>query len=40
MQSIVDREIDEMVKNKCIEPTSSPCNSWIVLAKKKEGTIL
>jgi len=37
MQSIVDKEVDEMLKNECIEPTGSPWNSGIVLAKKKDG---
>ena len=37
MQSIVDKEIDAMLKEGHIEPTSSPWNSGVVLAKKKDG---
>ncbi|XP_036141713.1 uncharacterized protein LOC118645194 [Monomorium pharaonis] len=37
LQGIIEKEIDEMLHEGHIEPTSSPWNSGVVLAKKKDG---
>ncbi|XP_036345727.1 uncharacterized protein LOC118754970, partial [Rhagoletis pomonella] len=37
MQSVIDTEIDELLKKGCIEPSRSPHSAPIVLARKKNG---
>ena len=37
MQKIIDTEVEKMLKDHVIRPSSSPWSSPIVLAKKKDG---
>lgn len=37
VQEIINTEIDELLKQDCIEPSRSPHSAPIVLVKKKNG---
>jgi len=37
MQRIIDEQIDDLLRNDCIEPSRSPHNAPIVLVGKKSG---
>ncbi|KAL7732899.1 hypothetical protein ACLKA6_006021 [Drosophila palustris] len=39
MQRIIDEQVDEPLKNNCIEPSKSPHSAPIVLVRKKTGDI-
>ncbi|KAM8718738.1 hypothetical protein ACLKA7_001451 [Drosophila subpalustris] len=39
MQRIIDEQVDELLKNNCIEPSKSPHSTPIVLVGKKSGDV-
>ncbi|KAL7726137.1 hypothetical protein ACLKA6_002607 [Drosophila palustris] len=39
MQRIIDQQVDELLKNNCIEPSKSPHSAPIVLVGKKTGNV-